>query len=91
MTLKEFWHRLGSPRWFYGISGPLVWVLGSLAVLLLVVGTSATVYPAASLVPLASRAGARVIEVNIERTPFSELADASLQGPSGEILNWLIS
>ena len=58
---------------------------------LLVVGTSATVYPAAGLIPMASRAGAKVVEVNIGKTPFSELVDASLQGPSGEILNWLIS
>ncbi|MEZ5557229.1 MAG: heme ABC transporter permease CcmC [Pseudomonadales bacterium] len=37
--MKELWHRLGSPRWFYQISGPLIWVLGSLATVLLVVGT----------------------------------------------------
>jgi heme exporter protein C len=40
MTLKELWHRLGSPRWFYGIGGRLAWVLGILAVLLLVAGTT---------------------------------------------------
>ena len=34
MTLKELWHRLGSPRWFYRISGPLAWVLGILALVL---------------------------------------------------------
>jgi heme exporter protein C len=39
VTLKELWHRLGSPRWFYGIGGPLSWVLGILAVVLLVTGT----------------------------------------------------
>ncbi len=39
MTLKELWHRLGSPRWFYQISGRLRLVLGSLALLLLAVGT----------------------------------------------------
>ena len=22
MTFKQFWHRLGSPKWFYGMSGP---------------------------------------------------------------------
>lgn len=38
-SLKELWHRLGSPRWFYQISGPLLWTLGGLAVLLLVTGT----------------------------------------------------
>ena len=39
MTLKELWHRLGSPRWFYRISGPLAWVLGILALVLLVSGS----------------------------------------------------
>jgi heme exporter protein C len=39
VTLKELWHRLGSPRWFYGISGRLRLVLGGLAVILLVTGT----------------------------------------------------
>jgi len=39
VTLKEFWHRLGSPRWFYQISGPFGWVFGSLAMALLVIGT----------------------------------------------------
>lgn len=39
MTIKELWHRLGSPRWFYQISGPLLWVFGVLALLLLSVGT----------------------------------------------------
>jgi heme exporter protein C len=37
-TLKEFWHRLGSPRWFYGISGPWLKILGGLALLLLCTG-----------------------------------------------------
>ena len=39
MTLKELWHRLGSPRWFYRIGGPLGAVLGGLALVLLTVGT----------------------------------------------------
>ncbi len=53
---------------------------------LLVVGTSAVVYPAANLIPLARRAGAKVIEVNLDETPMSSLVDAALRGPSGEIL-----
>lgn len=52
----------------------------------LVAGTSAVVYPAASLVPLARAAGARVIEVNTEATPMSTIADCALQGKTGEIL-----
>lgn len=39
MTLKELWHRLGSPRWFYRIGGPLGAVLGVLALVLLCAGT----------------------------------------------------
>lgn len=53
---------------------------------LLVVGTSAVVYPAAGLIPLARRSGVRVIEVNSDATPMSDLVDASLRGPAGEIL-----
>lgn len=53
---------------------------------MVVAGTSAVVYPAAALVPLAKRAGARVIEVNVEETPASGLADVSLRGASGTVL-----
>ena len=38
---------------------------------MIVVGTSAVVYPAAELPVLARRAGAKVIEVNIEPTPLT--------------------
>jgi NAD-dependent deacetylase len=44
--------------------------------LLLAVGSSLQVYPIAGAVPLAKRAGARVVIVNAEPTPFDELADA---------------
>jgi NAD-dependent deacetylase len=44
--------------------------------LLLSVGTSLQVYPVAGAVPLAKRAGARVVIVNAEPTPFDEIADA---------------
>ena len=57
---------------------------------LLVAGTSAQVYPAASLVPLAQRHGARVIEINREETPFSGAVDCSLRGNSGELLPMII-
>ena len=61
------------------------------AEVLLVVGTSATVYPAAGLVPLAMSAGARVIECNVEETPFSSGLDRSLRGRAGEVLPQLIA
>ena len=49
---------------------------------MLVVGTSATVAPASLLPVLAKEAGARVLEVNLERTSLSSLADLSLTGRS---------
>jgi NAD-dependent deacetylase len=56
----------------------------------LVVGTSAVVYPAAGLVPYAKQAGARVIEINLEPTPFSAMVDCALEGPAGELLPKLL-
>jgi len=57
---------------------------------MLVVGTSAVVWPAAGLVPIASQCGARVIEVNLAATPFSGMVDCALQGKAGAILPGLI-
>ena len=54
--------------------------------LLLAVGTSLQVYPIAGAVPIAKAAGARVVIVNAEPTPFDEIADAVLGQPIGEIL-----
>ncbi len=58
---------------------------------LLVIGTSAVVYPAAGLVPLAKSAGARVIEINLEETPFSSMLDKSFRGKAGELLPKIIA
>ncbi|MBX3052277.1 MAG: NAD-dependent deacylase [Caldilineaceae bacterium] len=58
--------------------------------LLLVVGTSGLVYPAAGLPATAKRAGSRVIEINPEPGPLSPLADICLRGPSGEMLPQLL-
>ncbi len=60
------------------------------AQLFLVIGTSATVYPAASLIPHAKKSGARVIEFNPEPGPLSNLADCVFQGPAGEWLPQLL-
>jgi NAD-dependent deacetylase len=54
--------------------------------LLLAIGTSLQVYPIAGAVPIARSAGARVVIVNAEPTPFDDVADAVLQGQFGEIL-----
>ncbi|MGH9862549.1 MAG: SIR2 family NAD-dependent protein deacylase [Candidatus Acidiferrales bacterium] len=56
----------------------------------LVVGTSAVVQPAASLPLVAQQAGARVIEVNAERTPLSDVADASFLGAAGRVVPQLV-
>jgi NAD-dependent deacetylase len=53
---------------------------------LIVAGTSAQVYPAAGLIPLASN----VIEINPEATPFSDEVTISLRGKSAEILPQLL-
>ena len=54
--------------------------------LLLAIGTSLQVYPIAGAVPLAKAAGARVVIVNAEPTPFDDIADAVLREPIGEVL-----
>jgi NAD-dependent deacetylase len=59
--------------------------------LFLVVGTSALVQPAASLPLAAKRHGARLVEINPDRTPVSSQADICLAGPSGEILPQLLA
>ena len=51
-----------------------------------VAGTSAVVYPAASLPEIARAAGAYVVEVNPEATPLSSLCNEVLTGKAGEIL-----
>jgi NAD-dependent deacetylase len=58
--------------------------------LMLVVGTSGTVQPAASMGVQAKRTGATVAEVNLEPTPYSDIYDISISGKSGEILPLLL-
>jgi NAD-dependent deacetylase len=54
--------------------------------LLLAIGTTLQVYPVAGVVPLAKRAGARVVIMNDQPTPFDDIADAVLRGPIGDAL-----
>jgi NAD-dependent deacetylase len=56
----------------------------------IVAGTSAQVYPAAGLIPLAIENGATVIEVNPEATDFSRDVTFALRGTSAEILPQLL-
>lgn len=54
------------------------------------IGTSAVVYPAASLPYLAKEHGAFVVEINPEPTPVTSMVNEFLQGKSGEILPELV-
>lgn len=52
----------------------------------LVVGTSALVYPAASIPQITARAGGIVMEINVEATPLSDVADHTVIGAAGAVL-----
>lgn len=53
---------------------------------ILVVGSSLVVYPAAEVPLVAVRAGARMIVINAEPTPFDRFAEVVIHGRSGEVL-----
>jgi NAD-dependent deacetylase len=76
--------------WFGEALPQDVWIAASEAVkscqCLLVVGTSAVVWPVAGLILLARDYDAAVIEVNLERTAASSEVDVGLYGPSGHVL-----
>lgn len=57
---------------------------------MLVVGTSAVVEPAASMALRARASGAYVIEVNPEETPLTGAVDLSIRGMAGELLSRLL-
>jgi NAD-dependent deacetylase len=55
------------------------------AEVMIVIGTSALVQPAASLPVLTLQTGGSIIEINPEETPLSNLASVCLRGPAAEI------
>lgn len=57
---------------------------------MLVIGTSSVVQPAASLALEAKSGGAVVAEINLESTPHSHFMDFSLLGKAGEIVPKLV-
>jgi NAD-dependent deacetylase len=57
---------------------------------LLVIGTSGVVYPAAGFTSIAKDAGAMVIEVNLDQTPQSDLVDISLRGRAKDLVPILL-
>ena len=60
--------------------------LAAEADVMLVVGSSLVVYPAADVPLVALRSGARMIVINAEPTPFDRLAVVVIHGRSGEVL-----
>ncbi|MEU6074223.1 NAD-dependent deacylase [Micromonospora sp. NPDC047074] len=58
---------------------------------LLAVGTSGVVYPAAEIPRIAARSGATVIQVNPQPTPLDTVAAINLRGPAAEILPALVA
>ena len=54
--------------------------------LLLAVGSSLSVHPAAGLVGLAARSGAKVIVCNASETPYDQFAEVLLREPISEVL-----
>lgn len=59
--------------------------------LLLAVGSTLQVQPAAGLAEVAVRAGARLVVVNRDPTPYDGLAAATLREPIGEVLPRLVA
>ena len=58
---------------------------------MLVLGTSGTVYPAAGFPLEARRRGVPIIEINVNPTPLTDIAEVSLRGPTGDLLPLLVT
>src|SRR5271155_5145233 len=59
--------------------------------LVIVAGTSATVYPAAGFALEVKERGGTLIEVNLYESELTPLADLSLRGPTGEVMPRLVA
>jgi NAD-dependent deacetylase len=54
------------------------------------VGTSLTVHPAAGLVAVAAKRGARIVILNDAETPYDPIADEVIRDPIGQVLPELV-
>src|SRR6202158_4610909 len=63
----------------------------ALADLVIVAGTSATVYPAAGFALAVKNGGGTVIEVNLYESEITRICDVSLRGASADVLSRLVS
>jgi NAD-dependent deacetylase len=58
---------------------------------MLVIGTSAVVQPAALMPVVAKESGAKIIEINPESTLLTgEISDYLIKGPAGDVTNGII-
>ena len=59
---------------------------------MLVIGTSAVVQPAALMPVVAKESGAKVIEINPERTPLTgDISDYLIKGTAGDVMNRIMA
>ena len=59
---------------------------------MLVIGTSAIVHPAALMPVIAKESGAKVIEINPERTPLTDdISDYLIRGTAGDVMNRIVA
>ncbi|MBN9494509.1 Sir2 family NAD-dependent protein deacetylase [bacterium] len=59
--------------------------------LLITAGTTLGVYPIAEMAPIALRAGAKLIILNAQETPFDEYAEVVIRGQLGEVLPAIVA
>jgi NAD-dependent deacetylase len=69
-----------------GVALEAAWSAAQRCQVMLVVGTSALVHPAASLPLLALQSGAYVVEINPQPTPLSEAVDETIRKPAAVAL-----
>jgi len=62
------------------------YVLAKKADLILVIGTSLLVQPAASLPFITLENGGKAVEINIKQTPLTKYAELSIPKPAGEVM-----
>jgi NAD-dependent deacetylase len=67
------------------------WEVAARCGVMLVVGTSGLVQPAAALPRVAKEAGATVVEINPEPSEVSALASVTCRGPAGVMLPALVA
>jgi len=64
--------------------------LAERADVVLVIGTSGVVYPAAYIPQIVKETGGRVIEINTERSGITPIADVFIRGKAGEVMESLL-